>query len=223
MPKRTTPREHGTRARFVFGEWGADRAHGCRCIACRRANADYAKTRNRWVTYAADADGYRPPFVDAGPARDHLIALSAAGVGRRRVIDLSGLADTTLSNIRNGQSRRVRRETAQAILAVTVLPAGGSRIDGTDTWRLVDQLLAAGVTKRRIGQAVTGNPKCLTLQVRRGLVLQRTAERVRALHGEVFALQCSCGHAMRTSDDWRRHAEITVTRTADHRLIRRAA
>lgn len=60
-------------------------------------------------------------------------------------------------------------------------------IDAAATWELVDELLAAGVTRRQIAQAITGRPETLALQIRRSRVTQRTADAVTRLAGALTA------------------------------------
>jgi hypothetical protein len=107
---------HGTRACYVFGP---DRkGPGCHCPDCTEANrVDHAR-RERLIAY-----GRWQPFVDAGPVREHLRNLSAAGIGHRRVVALSGVSTGALSKLLYGQrgdppSAKVRIKTAEALLAI---------------------------------------------------------------------------------------------------------
>ena len=77
---------HGTRAAYV-----KDR---CRCKRCRRANTADSRTSHRERTY-----GRWEPYVDAGPARAHILALREAGFGLRRIAQLAGVSTTTLRAI----------------------------------------------------------------------------------------------------------------------------
>src|SRR6266567_8608471 len=104
-------RAHGTRARYVFG-CGPGAGEGCRCGACVTANRQDAARRNRLRAY-----GEWQPYVDAGPARDHLAALSRAGIGWKRAAELSGISTGGVSRLLFGKagrapSRRIRPETA---------------------------------------------------------------------------------------------------------------
>jgi hypothetical protein len=101
-------REHGTRACY---------AAGCRRPECTRANTDSENLRKRLIVY-----GRWQPYVDAGPARERLRALSDSGIGIRRAVALSGVPRKTLMGIAHGQ-RRTRRETEAAILAVELSSA----------------------------------------------------------------------------------------------------
>jgi len=80
-------REHGTRARYVCGpaEHGQAGA-GCRCTLCTDANRAAGAHRERMIRY-----GRWRPYVDAGAAREHLRAVTAAGIGWKRAAQLAGI------------------------------------------------------------------------------------------------------------------------------------
>jgi hypothetical protein len=63
---------HGTRAAYV--------KDCCRCTDRTAANTAVSRTANRQRTY-----GRWQPFIDAGPVRDHLVVLRAAGIGVERI------------------------------------------------------------------------------------------------------------------------------------------
>jgi hypothetical protein len=70
---------HGTRAAYV-----KDR---CRCAACTAANTAASRIATRERIY-----GRWRPYVDAGPVREHIAALRAAGIGVERIAHLAGLS-----------------------------------------------------------------------------------------------------------------------------------
>lgn len=123
------------------------RLDGCRCYVCGWARAVYDDDRNRRLTA-----GTWQPFTDAQPVREHLAALAAAGIGQRRIAELAGVSRTALTAILYGRrgnppGTRVRRATADAILAVTPGPAGLAPkviVDGTGTARRVQALCCIG-------------------------------------------------------------------------------
>jgi hypothetical protein len=98
------------------------------------------------------------------------------------------------SQIKNGRTcrkdrpkhRRLKYLTAERILAIPMSSpvAPGQIISAADTWRLIDEMLATGVTKAAIARAL-GN-KGPGLQVRRDRVLKRTADRIAKFHHEIF-------------------------------------
>lgn len=56
-------------------------------------------------------------MVDAQPVLDHVLMLSEAGLGKTRLAQLTGLSQTSIEKLKRG-SKRVRKETADAIMAV---------------------------------------------------------------------------------------------------------
>lgn len=224
MKRRTTPRKHGTRARYVFGPFGSDRAEGCRCTPCRQANNAYGRFSQKRVRLNRDHGTWARPYVDTVRARAHIEHVRAQGIGYRHVAQLAGVATSQIGDIISGRSKRIRRETESAILAVHPQPAPGALIDAAETWILIGELLAAGVTKKRIGQVVSGNPKALALQLRKDRITVRAARRVADLHHELLATPpapyaCTCGLALHNLDEWRAHNGSLRGGYASHRLV----
>lgn len=169
-------REHGTRARYVFGAVGTDRANGCRCEECREANRAYARDRDRRLKLLEPADG---THIDAAAARDHLLWLRGQGVGLRTVARKTGLARNTLQKIVTGGSSRCTAFTAELILGVGC--SAGALVDGTDTWARIGDLLDAGWTRVAIARALHG-PQAKALQLRHGRVSADNARAVAEIH-----------------------------------------
>lgn len=165
-------RTHGTYVAYVI-----DR---CRCADCRRANREYERAR---------AARLEPAYVSAGPARAHLAMLAAAGVGLKQVAKVSGVSTGTLSKLVYGDgtrglapSKRVRKATADRILAVWPSAlAAGARVDAAATWRLIDEMVAAGVPKARIAERLGTGPG---LQLSRKEVTVRSARTVAEFHAD---------------------------------------
>jgi hypothetical protein len=144
-----------------------------------------------------------PHWADAAliaKVREHINALNAAGVGCHAIERSCWLTRSRLQELKHGVShnskrpriRRLKFRTAQTILAVRaddVTPAGGTIIAADKAWRLIGELIAAGMTKaaiaRGIGQRGPG------LQVHRGRICYRTAESIRRLHESTFQNEAS--------------------------------
>ena len=156
-----TERQHGTRARYVGGpdEHGRPGA-GCRCAGCSAANRVEAAKRERAILY-----GQWQPYVDAGKARAHVAALSAAGIGWKRAAELAGVPTGSISKLLFGApggrppSRRIRPETERRILAVTAAEESlspGALVDATGARRRLQALVAVGYSQAvlagRLGQ-----------------------------------------------------------------------
>ena len=98
---------------------------------CEKCGRDYYPLR-RGYCHRCDMQrraryGYQCSFVDAAPVRQHVAALGAAGIGLRRLAQLSGVSRSALTCLVNGRSergsgpnKRVSAATAQAILAIEV-------------------------------------------------------------------------------------------------------
>jgi hypothetical protein len=181
-------REHGTRACYVFGpEPGGDRAKGCRCESCRDANRTYARLstkRKRRIDRGKSA----PVLVDATPVREHLLWLLEKNIGTRVVAQETGLNRKTIKDLRDGTTTRVRPVRAQAILAVGTHRAHArTLIDATATWRLIDELLAQGITRSELARRLGSTAKMPSLQLHRDRVTAANARKVAALHAELMA------------------------------------
>lgn len=125
------PPAHGTAARY---------RKGCRCDGCRRAYAELQRDRRTRVK-RNDCDW----TVSAELAREHLLRLRAAHVGKRAVRDCTGISDVVLMEIANGTRRRIRQSTEAKIMRVSEDGrAGGSLVRGKHTTKLLDELRAAG-------------------------------------------------------------------------------
>lgn len=149
---------------------------GCRCSECRRANTAYEKARAA-ARKAGDWNG----IVDAARARAHLAALSMQGVGRRTVCDVSGVADSVLTEIIAGRKTRIRARTERAIVAVTTQAAADrALVSATETWCLIDELVNHGYTKTELATAL--GYKTRALQFKRQHVTVRSAFEVRKLY-----------------------------------------
>lgn len=175
-------RPHGTKAKYVV--------EGCRCEPCRQACRDYERWRRRQIAYG------RTPYVDAEPVRAHLHALSRQGLGWMRAARLAGVPESTVCRLlygggARGPSKRVRRRTAAALLAVTAelehlgatvhVPAAGPR-------RRLQALVALGWPQAQIARRMGVNPANLgkTLHGTTDRVNASTARAARTLYDELW-------------------------------------
>lgn len=169
-----THRQHGTYVKYVVEQ--------CRCPECGAANRNYERARKRRV---------EPAYVGAYRARQHLRELADQGVGLKSVERLSGVAGGALSKIVYGDygrgtapSKRIRRSTEQAILAVTAESApGGTRVPAGPVWADVRALLDRGWTKAGIGRRVHGE-HAVALQLGADFVTRGNARMIHALLDE---------------------------------------
>lgn len=173
---------HGTRACY---------ARGCRRAECRRAASEYNRRQQRWKGYGND--GGRD-FVDPFETRLLLESLLAAGWSRHQLERESKVKRGTLGAILAGERSRVHKDTARAVEALRGRPvpvAAHAVVDGTETWRLIGELVDAGIARYRIARAL-GQESATGLQFRAN-VLARTARAVEELHWRAWV----ASHAVR--------------------------
>lgn len=152
----------------------------CRCWDCCVARSDYERERHRRNNRGDTL------MVDAEPVRQHVLELARQGVGQRTISDTAGVSRAAMQKLlgqgQHPPSRRVRRATADAILAVSVADrADGSFVPAGPTWRRINELVEGGWTKRAIARHVHG-PQAEALQLSRRRVFVRNARAVAVLH-----------------------------------------
>lgn len=191
--------QHGERATYVL-----DR---CRCLPCSEANAAAETHRERQKAY-----GRYHKYVSAEFVRDHLRELADYGIGLKRVSQLSGVSNGSLTKIVygtyapstgphrgrhgngdlvRGPARRVLRKTAEAIYAVEPIPSnlnpGNPDRERTPTARLhLQALVALGWSINKLGVRLGINRGNMTPIVRGDRVMQRrTVDAVEQLYAEL--------------------------------------
>jgi hypothetical protein len=171
--------------KYAHGQHSAYVLDRCRCEPCKQANTAYEKNR---------AQRIEPAYVLASEARAHVVWLSTQGVGRKQIAKVTGVAHGTLCKLMFGDnargsrpSKRIRRRTHEAIMAVTPADCGGNRkvISAAPTWALLDEMIAAGVPRSAIATAL--GYKAHTLQIKRTTVSPANRDRVEALHARWLA------------------------------------
>lgn len=175
---------HGTLSRV--------KGYGCKCGPCRKVSRDYTSTRTRLIAY-----GRWQPYVDAEPVRAHIRMLSTFGIGIQRTRVLAGMSNGSLCRLlygrgeQRGQSRRIRTQTADRILAIRPsldLAAPSALVDNTGTrrrlqglvaigWPQIDLARRAGVVKMSVNDQLHG--ACTTAR-------SSTARTVRDLYEQLW-------------------------------------
>jgi len=114
-------------------------ARGCRCVACRAANAAYVQA-------------HRVPLglLAADAVRVHLQQLAAQGCGIRQIARHTGVSAQTVAGIRSGRRRLLRASTATRLMAATSDVAPGALVAATKSWRFLDSLKREGFTRRAL-------------------------------------------------------------------------
>jgi transcriptional regulator with XRE-family HTH domain len=190
MSDQAKPSNSGPEARREHGSFARYRA-GCRCRACRAANAAVVRHRRRQQAY-----GRWLPLVDAEPVRAHVRGLQERGLGFERVAQLAGVSVRTVAYLLYGApskglppSRRIRPDSARALLAVraTDLPAAGW-VHAAGTQRRLRALAAIGWSAPRLAEHLGMNPESLSrlMTQDKQRVTAVTAGKVRGLYDRLW-------------------------------------
>ena len=132
---------------------------GCGRISSRRGycHTHYETRRIRDTAYGR----WETLYVDAEPVRQHIDILKSAGMGGRRIAELSGVSRSVIQSLLNGRkiyrhkrSTRILARNAHAILTVTADPAPGARINTCGTTRRLQALVAIGYTQTCLAELV---------------------------------------------------------------------
>lgn len=178
----TNPRPHG------YTRYKVD---GCRCYTCCFANSEHDKAMRRAIAY-----GTWQPYVNAQPMREHLLRLREAGMGMRRIAELSGVDRRRLQAVLvgrphrgTGPQERVRPANAAAVLRVEVsleTIAPSAIVHSAGTQRRIQALVAIGWPQAHLANGISMLPKNLSRLLRSDQVMARTALAVRALYAELW-------------------------------------
>lgn len=135
-------------------------------------------------------------YVDAAPVRDHLRALHAAGLGRRRVAELTGLASHVLATVLCGNPRRNQDppSTVPASLARRIsslepdpyLCADTALLPAVGTHRRLQALVRHGWSLNRLARELGVVRKTLEYLLGNSQVHARTARAVRELYDRLW-------------------------------------
>lgn len=190
MIDRTHRCEKGGRGAHGVGTHSCYSLCTCRCWDCVRARSDYDAARHR-----ANAQG-RTLQVDAEPVRQHVASLMADrkrgatnGVGLKQIAKVSGVAHGTLWKLmygapdRDGPSKKVRRATAEKLLAVTSADmADGARVPAEGTRLRLTEMVEAGWAKTHLARHIGVAPSNFNGLLKRRWVTAGTARRVARVH-----------------------------------------
>ena len=157
-------RPHGDRLKYMSG---------CRCVPCRAANSNYETMRA-----AARRRGEWNGIVDATRARHHLKMLSRRGIGRDSVSDLTGIAVSSIDQIRTGRQKNLRAMNEKAILAIGLdsILNDAQLVDASKTWERIRWMLGQDFTKTEIARRL--GYKTHALQLNRKKITSRNALKV---------------------------------------------
>ncbi|MFG3050351.1 hypothetical protein ACGFZP_05255 [Kitasatospora sp. NPDC048239] len=165
---------------------------GCRCNTCGWAVATYRDHREHLIRR-----GQWQPYVDAAPARAHVVDLKACGLGERTIAALASLDRKRIRDLTHGRPERgtpppaqIRPATALAILnvepTIDILP-GSLIIDATGSIRRLQALTAAGWPQAQLADRIGSTPGNISALLRRDRTIVRTARAVRSSYNELWS------------------------------------
>lgn len=173
--------QHGHRATYVL-----DR---CRCLPCCHAASVYELERTKRNAYG------RSNLVDAQPVREHMAGLMAAGIGLKRVVEVSGVAQGVLWKLIYGKnggtpSRRVTRATAHRLLTLDpadpTLLADGAKVISAGTTRRLQALTCLGWSTGRLAVEAGLDRQRLDAAINGRAVVMSTVRAVNALYERLW-------------------------------------
>lgn len=169
--------------------------HQCRCGGCSAARSARDGRRKKLKAYGRYDNG----LVDAEPVREHILELAEFGVGYKRIAAVSGVGVTAVRNLvwgrqdpgpRKGElQKRVKRETAEAILAVRLDVenlADGGKMPARGTHRRLQALVARGWSMSKLADRLGMERSNFGLLMQRDQVIARTHREVAALFDELW-------------------------------------
>lgn len=178
-------------AKHKHGTATAYKRDRCRCTPCTRAQN--VEDRRRRL----DKHLGVPRRIDAGPVREHILALKAAGVGYHRTAQLAGVSSSTVQKIvRRDPNRRdglpqqnITPDVAAKILAVKAsleTASNGAALDATGTLRRLHALHARGWSRRALADELGVANYALSYIEERGTVTGSMARAIRALYDRLW-------------------------------------
>jgi hypothetical protein len=191
---------HGGKHRH--GTTEAYKRDRCRCAECRTARVAEAAHRRRQLAY-----GRWQPFVDAEPVRQHVRVLMAQGMGWQRIAGAAGVATSSMQRLlyvtsgRPAPSRKIRADSAAAILAVSAQPLFVSEVGSQ---RRLQALLAIGWPITHLAERLGEKPQMTALLIkgRGGQVRTARAARIAALYDGLWDMPPAIPARTRTQLAW---------------------
>ncbi|MFE3229870.1 hypothetical protein [Nocardia sp. NPDC059228] len=157
--------------------------------------------------------------MPADAARDHLAALTAAGLRPKQVADLAGISAATVGNITDPTTGRIQAQIERAVLAIEIPSRPGdvapdnALVPIIGAARRIQALVAYGYPQSHLARELGINPAHTTMAALVGRPNHSsgatgqsiTAKRERAIKDLFDRLQLTPGPSNRARDYGRRH------------------
>ena len=149
---------------------------------------------------------YGTTLVDSTAARQHVEKLREAGVGRRTIAEMAGVAESVIARLigidRSRPANRVTPETAAAILAIDI-DSSSPYVDATGARRRIQSLGAIGWSQTAIADRIGWTVSNLN-----GITLGMTTQIRRSTHDLIAAVYAQLSHVEGPSNRSRNHAAV---------------
>ncbi|MGW1246969.1 hypothetical protein [Streptomyces sp. NPDC002535] len=162
---------------------------------CKRPECREAARAYRRLTYRKQGYGTWQPFVEAEPARQHILALNAAGFSYKVIADHLGKTLAAVTSIvyeltpGRGRKRKIRPEFAAAILALSPESMTPGMLPAVGSVRRVRALNAIGWPTRVIAEHMgTVAPRIRSITGRQQLVTRATAQGIADCYQQLHRL-----------------------------------
>lgn len=207
---------HGNRVRYVIDK--------CRCRRCRDAASQYQRQLNRRHAYGQDV------YVDAQPARVHVQSLQVWGMGWKRIAHTAGVHTSVVWKLlygaptRNmGPSKRIRKTTADALLAVRLDLADGALVDATGARRRLQALATLGWSIQALADHAHVDRQRLDKALRNDWIRKTTRDVVAALYDDLWNTPATGGRSTATRLRAERHGWVPPLAWDDDQIDNPAA
>lgn len=177
---------HHKEARHEHGHYATYALDGCRCWPCVHATTAYNQNRERQRAYGRDGE----KWVDADVVRAYIRSLTDAGMGLKRIVAAAGVSSGTFVKLVYGvqgkpQTVRVRRETAERLLAVRLELADGASVPSLGSVRRLRALVALGWSQAKLAERLGMSGANFGTMMRQQAVTVRKDREIRALYDEL--------------------------------------
>lgn len=161
-------------------------------MSCRRSDCDKPEDTRGFCSrhYRYMLHTGRFGYVEATPARLHVLKLRELGWTYELIAAAAGMANWTGNQLARGELRHVLPETARAILSIQLVPQASHRgVDGTGTYRRVEALQWMGWPMHAVARRCGIAPYTLTTyRARREPVSYRLKLAVETVYRELAHL-----------------------------------
>jgi plasmid maintenance system antidote protein VapI len=119
---------------------------------------------------------------------NHLKSLSKVGIGYKSVADAAGIARSGLARIISGERRSIRKDNELRVLSVDESAvADGAIVSAKASWKLLNELLKDGYTRKNLAKWLGSSAKVPSLQVGRVWVTARVEIKVKRMYALIKA------------------------------------